>query len=129
MFASATLPAEPTSPGVARLFIRSTLADWQLSVFEDIACLLVSELVTNAILHAASASLLTLGYRDGVLHVAVADGSEQKIRPRAYSREAGTGRGLMLVDALSAEWGSTSTGDGKEVWFTLDDASLARGTG
>ncbi|MEO6712860.1 MAG: ATP-binding protein [Mycobacteriales bacterium] len=128
MFASATLPAEPTSPGAARLFVRATLADWELTLFEDIACLLVSELVTNALLHAASSSELSLGYQGGVLHVAVGDESAQRVRPRAYSRDAGTGRGLMLVAALSAQWGSSATAIGKEVWFELDSVSVARGT-
>jgi anti-sigma regulatory factor (Ser/Thr protein kinase) len=127
MFARTTLPADPVSAGVARRFVRRTLADWRLREFEDAACLLVSELVTNAILHAASPSVLTLAFDDGVLHIEVSDSSSQRVRPRTYSREAGTGRGLMLVEALSAAWGSGATNAGKFVWFDLDVAALSRG--
>lgn len=129
MFARATLPAEATSPAAARRFIRGVLADWQLTVYEDVACLLVSELVTNAVLHANSASELSVEYDAGRLHIAVADASMQRARPRAYSREAGTGRGLMLVEALAAAWGTAGTEIGKQVWFELDDSALVRGTG
>ncbi|MDQ1708797.1 MAG: hypothetical protein QOG49_182 [Frankiaceae bacterium] len=129
MFARATLPADPTSPALARRFVRSALADWQLTAYEDIACLLVSELVTNAILHADSPSEVSLEFTNGVLRITVSDTSQQRVRPRTYSREAGTGRGLMLVEALSAAWGSGNTDAGKAVWFELDDGVIARGTG
>jgi anti-sigma regulatory factor (Ser/Thr protein kinase) len=126
MFASANLAADPVSAGIARRFVRVTLADWRLREFEDVACLLVSELVTNAILHAGSASVVTLDYDSGVLHIEVSDSSALRVRPRTYSREAGTGRGLMLVEALATAWGSGTTSGGKQVWCDLAIDALER---
>ena len=127
MLANATLPAEPASAGAARRFVRSTLREWRLGVFEEIACLLVSELVTNAVLHANSVSVVSIYFDAETLRVEVRDASPASVQPRSYSPEAGTGRGLLLVQALAALWGSSSDSEGKRVWFELDAAALSRG--
>jgi anti-sigma regulatory factor (Ser/Thr protein kinase) len=104
--------------------MRRWLAEWDASHLEDTAILLVTELVTNAVLHARSESLLAASYDDGVLRVEVSDNSDTTVQRRHYGRDAGTGRGLVLVDAMSTAWGSAATEDGKTVWFELDSDSI-----
>lgn len=127
MRVSATLPAEPASAAAARQFVRATLAAWQLRQFADAASLLVSELVTNAVLHAGSVSIVTISCEAGVVRVEVSDSSTAQVQPRHYSADAGTGRGLMLVQAIASSWGNAAIVDGKRVWFELDSESLTRG--
>jgi anti-sigma regulatory factor (Ser/Thr protein kinase) len=118
--ARTTLPADPASAGSARRFVRARLNEWNAWHLEDPALLLVSELVTNAILHARSESMLTVVYDDGVLRVEVADASLVGVQRRVYARDAATGRGLLLVDAIATAWGTVATEEGKAVWFELD---------
>lgn len=111
-----TLPARATSPSRARRFALATLASWGLDDGED-AVLVVSELVTNGVLHARTSMtvrLVDLG-GDGV-RVEVADGSTVAPRERRFGPESGTGRGLRLLGRLCAEWGVDMRGGGKTVW-------------
>ena len=85
----------------------------------DVVELLVSELVTNAILHAGTDFTLSVSYEDGLLRVEVRDTSAAKARQRHYGAGATTGRGLGLVEALATEWGVETDAEGKTVWFTL----------
>lgn len=85
----------------------------------DVVELLVSELVTNAILHAGTQVTLRLSHDDGVLRVEVRDGSSAKARQRNYGTEATTGRGLELIEALATDWGVDTDDSGKTVWFTV----------
>lgn len=96
-----------------------TLLDWALPQLVDTACLLVSELVTNSVLHAATSMELTLSLTDGELRIDVADRSAQPARRRSLDLEASTGRGLILVESLSQEWGVEPVDRGKRVWFTM----------
>jgi serine/threonine-protein kinase RsbW len=90
----------------------------------DIAELLVSELLTNAIRASIIAGepmvrlLLTVDY-DG-LRISVWDGAPGRPRRSEQSDDAVGGRGLMLVEALSSEYGTyLSAGPGKVVWCVL----------
>lgn len=86
----------------------------------DVVELLVSELVTNAILHAGTEVTLQLSYDDGVLRVEVRDALPGKgVRRRHFGTAATTGRGLELIEALATEWGVEAGAHGKTVWFTL----------
>ena len=85
----------------------------------DLLELLVSELVTNAILHAGTDFKLRVTYDDGLLRVEVCDTSAAKARPRHYGTGSTTGRGLALIEALATEWGVDTDVHGKSVWFTL----------
>ena len=85
----------------------------------DTVELLVSELVTNAILHAGTEVGLRLSYDEGMLRVEVRDASPAKARQRHYGTGATTGRGLELIDALATDWGIDTDANGKTVWFTL----------
>ena len=80
----------------------------------DAAVLLVSELVTNAVIHAGSAPLITAAFDDGWLRLEVHDNSAEppSVRPPG---EAG-GFGLRVVSRLSDGWGWTPTEAGKRVW-------------
>ncbi|MFJ8078328.1 ATP-binding protein [Streptomyces sp. NPDC096176] len=87
----------------------------------DVAELLASELVTNALIHTDQGAVVTATVEDSRLHVEVQDfmaGLPVSDRPRA---DLGTsGRGLVLVESLADAWGVRSAqGVGKVVWFDL----------
>ncbi len=110
-------------PESARIARRAVVEALQRAGREDLtetASLLVSELVTNAIVHARTP--FELGIRagpDGV-HVSVRDGSGVLPQPRHYGRAATTGRGMSLVDRMSDRHGTEPDGPaGKTVWFEL----------
>ncbi|MGH2685138.1 MAG: ATP-binding protein [Actinomycetota bacterium] len=118
--ARTSLPADLASAGAARRFVGSTLREWECDTLADSALLLVSELVTNAVLHARSALDVVLRLAADRLRVEVHDESPTQPTRKHYSIHAGTGRGLMLVEQLAQEWGVDQLGDnGKRVWFEL----------
>ena len=119
----------PWQAGVreARTFAADTLRDWELSQLVDPTKLVVSELVTNSILHAATTLRLVLSSADGCVRVAVSD--HENVAPDSgpgdHPRwDSVTGRGLMLVEAMSRSWGVLpSRSPGKTVWSVLDGSS------
>jgi anti-sigma regulatory factor (Ser/Thr protein kinase) len=120
------LHAEPASVGTARRFCAGTLGRWGASRnLVDSACLLVSELVTNAILHAGTTCELTVtGPADasrGVIRIEVTDGDAATPVTKRYDVEveAGSGRGLQLVEALSQRFGTRQVDAGKAVWCEM----------
>lgn len=90
----------------------------------DSAILLVSELVTNAIVHGAPPVELRVCIPDDHLHVEVHDADREAAvhLPRAASlpHERMGGRGLRLVDSLSSRWGLDEDERGKWIWFEID---------
>lgn len=117
------LPPTTDSVPLARRFVRARLAGGGVDV--DTASLLVSEVVTNAILHARTHLTLTIEEVGAVAHIAVHDGSPVAPRLHAFSRTSATGRGLRLLDKLAMSWGVESdpgTG-GKIVWFEVGEAN------
>jgi anti-sigma regulatory factor (Ser/Thr protein kinase) len=111
----------PASAARARTFVEQTLGAWECDDFLDSSRLLVSELVTNAVLHARTDfELVIRAVRTGV-RVEVRDHSPAEPVVRRYEDEAMTGRGLALVDELAARWGVDRHPDGKAVWFELDE--------
>ena len=115
------LPASPASAGRARRFVVEALHQLRCEAAADIAELLVSELVTNALLHGHSGVRLRVQGHAARVRVEVLDDSPAPVRLRAFSDHSTTGRGLALVDALAASWGSdTLGGNGKCVWFELE---------
>jgi anti-sigma regulatory factor (Ser/Thr protein kinase) len=104
----------------ARRWVEDTLAAWGADDLSWTAMLLVTELSTNAVLHAATAYRVSLNQRDdGTIRIGVSDGSPRKPRARDYGVDATTGRGLGLVGSLAAAWGTSSLPDGKTVWCDL----------
>jgi anti-sigma regulatory factor (Ser/Thr protein kinase) len=110
----------PAAVAEARSQVRAAIAVWNAPVDTDIAVLLTSELVTNAVRH-TEGETVTLGIRRGRdrLRVDVHDMSPSPPVPTKASADDEAGRGLMLVSDLSTEWGSYRTPMGKVVYFTL----------
>lgn len=107
----------------------TVLGSWGLDPATAPVQLLVSELVTNAVLHARTGCTVRLIYDDSHLRVEVGDGNPAAPSRRRYSEQSGTGRGLALVEALAQDWGVDSVPDGKVVWFVLDPHAEAAGDG
>jgi anti-sigma regulatory factor (Ser/Thr protein kinase) len=96
------------------------MTSWNLDGALPDAELLVSELVTNAILHARSLARVTVERAGSVVRVSVCDGSSATPRVRDYGPTAVTGRGMFLVDRIARRWGVDVDGAGKCVWFEVD---------
>jgi len=130
--ASTKLRPEALASSSARRFVRSLLDRWQLLELSDVAELCVSELVTNAVLHARTPIQLEVRAGAGVLHVDVCDsgGARIDLPPRQEPGEGlESGRGLYIVQALSTRTGVRAAGSGTCVWFELDLPSGAEGPG
>lgn len=113
-----SLQPRPQTVRRARVLVRRTLDTWNLASLADEAELLVSELTTNALLHATGLISLYLVFRDHLL-CEVGDDDRTLPTPRHALPSSETGRGLNLVDQLASRWGSTRTQTGKIVWFEL----------
>lgn len=81
--------------------------------------LVVNELVTNAIVHAAGTVTLALDLQDQTVRIVVADDSAILPTERAPDLGSTGGRGLILVASMSLEWGVIEQGGGKTVWADL----------
>ncbi len=125
--AATMLPNDERAPAAARRFLRERLRGWGVS--EDISAtaeLCLSELVTNAVIHAGSPSHLLIALIEGMLEVCVRDhGGPPEARELVAPADGDAdtldvyGRGLMLVESLSSDWGADVLADGTSVWFTL----------
>ncbi len=114
-----TLRPVPTSAGAARRFIDLTLTGWGCDALVDSAVLLVSEVVTNAILHARSDIEIRVAAHGHVLRFEVTDHGDGDPVRRDYSDEATSGRGLAIVEQVASAWGVTRVAGGKLVWFEV----------
>ncbi|MDI2125180.1 ATP-binding protein [Yinghuangia seranimata] len=105
----------------ARREVERLLRDWDLGELADIAVLLVSELLTNVLLHVGPGSRhsLSLAHDAGRLRVEVQDPSPRLPSVRRGSLDDEFGRGLALVECLAHSWGADALPTGKVVWFTL----------
>jgi anti-sigma regulatory factor (Ser/Thr protein kinase) len=117
---SRSFPGLPQSPGRARAFVAETLADWGLTELSDSAALVVTELAVNAVRHAQTDFTVSLACNDRRLRITVGDADSARPRRRSTDLRTDSGRGLLIVDALSTGWGSTPMGAGKLVWADLD---------
>jgi anti-sigma regulatory factor (Ser/Thr protein kinase) len=127
------LASRLSAVAAARTEVEAAICAWCAAVDPDVAILLTSELVTNAVTHAtvhrngraarrgAEAVLLVIAADDAGLRVDVHDGSGDLpvLADCPAEADAETGRGLLLVTSLSAEWGFYRTPGGKAVYFTL----------
>jgi len=117
--ADVVLDAVPRSISVARRVVGGLLdpALVPVEVVEDVL-LLVSELATNAVLHARSAVHLSASVEPGLILVAVGDDDpdHEPVRPdRGVT--ATSGRGMHLVEVLASSWGVETSERSKVVWF------------
>ncbi|MEU5042459.1 ATP-binding protein [Streptomyces griseorubiginosus] len=104
-----------------RRALRELLRQWGRPGRSEIAELLTSELVTNALVHTDRDAVVTATVGPQALRVEVRDFVAH--RPRVRIPEAGEsthGRGLVLVQSLADAWGVRAHGVGKSVWFELD---------
>lgn len=105
-----------TTPRRARQVVAERCAG--ASRLDDLL-LCVSEVVTNAVLHARSAPTLTVSIDGQRVRVEVADTDPSLPVRRERSLTSSTGRGLLLLDDLTDDWGTTPVTGGKVVWFEL----------
>jgi anti-sigma regulatory factor (Ser/Thr protein kinase) len=115
-----TLPVDKTASWMSRRFLDAAKCPLHHAVVHDEALLLVSELVTNAVVYGAPPIKLKVSCNGSEgLEVRVSDGSDRLPERREAGALAEGGRGLFLVDSLSSRWGVEATEAGKEVWFAL----------
>lgn len=124
--------AEPERIAEARRQVRDVLHDWADPDQVDSAVLMVSEMVTNVLVHTDGEALLVAeitGERGARrIRVDVADSSDELPHRRSPGELASSGRGLMLLELLAGAWGVDPRGDGKSTWFELyEDAGGAAG--
>jgi len=125
------LTTGPVAAAEARRQVRAAIRAWEIPVDPDVAILLTSELVTNAIRHEVTGIVtLAITCSCGELRVDVHDTSRRLPMLVDASADDEAGRGLMLVTTLSDEWGFYRTPAGKAVYFTLAfQPDVAEGNG
>ncbi|HLI15799.1 MAG TPA: STAS domain-containing protein [Acidimicrobiales bacterium] len=116
------LPPDATSARAAREWLATHLGDAPTATV-DAALLLVSELVTNAVLHARTSIEVRLERCGEAVRVETVDGSTLLPTARRWSPDATTGRGLHLVERVASRWGVVAEADRKTVWFELGGAT------
>jgi anti-sigma regulatory factor (Ser/Thr protein kinase) len=117
--AMAAFDSSAESVAQARRLVQRQLDDWGQSDLSDDARLVVSELLTNAALHAKPPIRLRLARLPTGVRVEVSDGSPELPLKVHAGTDVMTGRGWSLVEALCDSWGVQSAGHGKVVWATL----------
>jgi two-component sensor histidine kinase len=117
------LTADVSCLGEGRRFVARTLRDWDAdpSRVEEVM-LVANELVSNAIVHARSAPLVSLTQAGDELVLRVGDDSRTPPVAQAPSNDESSGRGLLLVEALSDRWGVDVGESGKTVWVAFEGA-------
>ncbi|MDQ1361545.1 MAG: hypothetical protein QOJ44_1922 [Acidimicrobiaceae bacterium] len=129
------LAGVPASVAQARRFAIEALGDLPGDIVNDVA-VMVSELATNALVHAATSFTVSVDRRERMVHVEVTDVGSGIPTRRSPGETEAHGRGLAIVEELSDQWGTSHpAGDiGKSVWFTINmpvehqtsDAYIAR---
>jgi anti-sigma regulatory factor (Ser/Thr protein kinase) len=119
--------AEPERIAGARQQLRELLHDWASEDQCDSAVLLVSEIVTNVLVHTDADALLVAevtgepGQRR--MRVEVTDASDDLPHRRHPGELASSGRGLVFMELLADAWGVDPRGEGKSIWFEFYEAS------
>ncbi|WP_217139755.1 ATP-binding protein [Streptomyces sp. AC627_RSS907] len=122
---------DPSEVGRARRWARSRLVGSGIQADEPLAetlVLLVSELVTNAVVHTGCSAVVRLVLpgvvteqaEEATVRLEVDDASDRAPVPRCVGDDATGGRGLALVDGLADRWGWSREGSGKRIWCELD---------
>jgi anti-sigma regulatory factor (Ser/Thr protein kinase) len=117
--ASFSIAADPAELATARRFAEARLSEWGVGSECDSVVLVVSELATNAVIHGGSAPQLRMTLDGAVLRIEVRDESRALPQVKGYSETATTGRGMVIVEALSTAWGTEVDDRGKVVWCEL----------
>ncbi|MEV0420415.1 ATP-binding protein [Streptosporangium canum] len=128
----AEFPGTPYSVSTARLWVRDLLSGRIADAVLDDVVLLLSEVVTNAVVHSDSGRapggsvMVCLGVGGGLVHVEVIDDGSATSVPfiRAANADSDGGRGLFLVEVMAAGWGTHHDDEaGNAVWFHLADGT------
>jgi anti-sigma regulatory factor (Ser/Thr protein kinase) len=119
--------AEPERVAEARRQLRELLHDWCSTDQVDSAVLLLSEVLTNVLVHTDAAALLEAEITDAPqgrrMRVEVTDAGAELPHLRAPGELASSGRGLLLIELLAHAWGVVPRGKGKSIWFELDESA------
>jgi anti-sigma regulatory factor (Ser/Thr protein kinase) len=111
---------KPMNVRAARDFVAEALHDQGFAGDADIVLLLASELVTNAVRHAATPFEIRVDVDAEKVHIAVIDeDAEHEPHMRHPGPDETNGRGLLLVDQLASGLGSDRAAHSKSVWFTV----------
>ena len=114
------LLGRPASVREARVFTDAVLAaDGVEASIIEVAVLLVSELVTNAVVHARGPICLTVHTDAHWVRIEVEDPGHRRPVLRAATLDAVDGRGLLVVDKLATDWGTEQRATHKVVWFEI----------
>jgi DNA-binding NarL/FixJ family response regulator len=116
---SIDLPDHTSAPRIGRRLIRNLLIHRDQALVADIE-LLVSELITNAVVHASSSPQLEVRLSTQSIHVAVHDAEPSLPELRVPDSGRPGGRGLHLLSTLASRWGTDPSDTGKVVWFEID---------
>lgn len=120
---SETLPCLEESAEAARKLVRTALAVWHLDALADVGTLLVTELVANAVKHTSTRHIRVVVTRPSDLwvRIGVTDKSRDmpELKPQNGDLLDTSGRGLLLIDALTKRWGTDRYRWGKHVWGEL----------
>ncbi len=104
---------------VARAFVAGRLVAWEADEGIDEALLVVSELVSNAVVHARTAVQVRVLYDGAAIRLEVRDENSRLPALASCPVDATSGRGLALIGALSSSWGIELTGEGKVIWAQI----------
>ncbi|MFI9392042.1 ATP-binding protein [Streptomyces bauhiniae] len=116
---SQTLPRQPESAAEARRLVRTALAAWRMDGLIEDAVTVTSELVANSVEHARCASIRVIVGRPTANTVRLGVVDRSKVLPvlrTEFSGDPLRGRGLLIVDKLTARWGTELYPWGKQVW-------------
>ena len=123
LHAHRTFAADERSVAKARAFAREMLEEWNAGELADSVVLLVSELVTNAIVHAGTSARLELRLDTQSVRVEVEDQHPRRVLPMMVDQpteDAEEGRGLLITFSLASAWGVDYTSGSKRVWLRFD---------
>ena len=117
------VPADPAAVSESRRFLRRTLQDWGINEeTTDVAVLCLSELVTNAVIHARAGCMVRVVLEQCTLTTTVRDSGSMGAASTVPVEDPLQvhGRGLHLVDSLATRWGSELDSVGTTVWFVME---------
>ncbi|MGW4020098.1 SpoIIE family protein phosphatase [Streptomyces sp. NPDC005009] len=121
--------AEPERVAEARQQLRELLHDWPDGDQKDSAVLLLSEMLTNVLVHTDTDALLVTDVTgepgERQIRVEVTDTGDDLPHKRRPGEMASSGRGLMLIELLADAWGVAPRGEGKTIWFELYETERA----
>lgn len=119
----ATLLPGPGMPAQSRELVSRACVEWRIPRLRRLAELIISELASNAVVHARTPAGVSVRLLGNCLQLAVRDGDPRLVYPPPTqvpgSDIAERGRGLLILDAMTDGWGSAPTATGKVVWARL----------